>query len=174
MQQKLYDLAEKTLKNWLENNTNDLVMAIALADLYIETEQVQLVVQYYDKLIAQYGELPILLNNAAQSNVVINDLVTAKAYAEKAISAVPNNPAIMDTMAWIYTKSNKLNKALALYRDALAIDSENAELKYHLAVTLHELGRRAEALQYLEQAIYSEQKFAGLSDAKDLLAQLNK
>jgi len=174
MSQKSYELAENTLKNWLENNGNDLVMAIALADLYIETEQVQLAVIYYNKLIVQYGELPILLNNAAQSNVVINDLVTAERYAVKAITAAPNSPAIMDTMAWIHTKNNKLDKALALYRDALAIDSENAELKYHLAVTLHELGRKAEALQYLEQAIYSEQKFSGLSDAKELLVQLNK
>lgn len=174
MRQKAFDLAEVTLKTWLEIHNDDLAMLIALADIYIVTERTKQAAKLYDELIAQFGMLPILLNNAAQANIVLNNLAKAQGYAEKALAAAPNLPAVMDTLAWVYTKLNKLEEALALYREALAIDSESAELQYHLAVTLHKMGRKAEALQYLELSVYSEQEFVELFDAKALLSQLKK
>ena len=172
--QHAYNSADKLLKNWLKENPNDILMAIALADNYVAQSDLSSAVNYYDDLITQHGELPVLLNNAAQLNVTVNNIAQALVYAENAYRKMPNVVAIKDTMAWVYTKNNELDKALPIFREALAIDSENAEIKYHLAVALNLLGRSNEAIRYLQDIIESNQIFSGKNDAEKLLIKLKK
>ena len=120
-------------------------------------------------LLAKYGSLPIVLNNAANVNFLYGEREKAKKYAQKAYDYVNDNTAIMDTLAWIESRMGNHEKALGLFRNALTQDYDNAEIKYHLAVTLKALGREGEAKNYLIEAIDSNQKFSDKEKAKELL-----
>lgn len=170
--QNKFDEATDILSSWHVKSPKNTVMAIALADAYVVKGQVTQAAELYEAQIKLNGNMPILLNNAAIVNITLGRTEKALAYAEAAYSKMPNNVAIMDTMAWAYTKANQPEKALNLFRNALAIESDNAEVKYHLAVNLVMLKRENEAIRYLKEAIESSQGFAEIEQAKQLLAKL--
>ena len=171
-QQKEYNKALSTLDLWIKHAPNDLVAHIAIADTYTEKMQLNKATQYYQQLIKQYGEAPVLLNNLAQLQIRLERYSQAEINAEKAYKRLPNNNAITDTLAWSYSLNNKHQQALPLYRQVLTKDSNNAEIKYHLAYTLIKLERLIEAKSLLEEAINSQQFFTELPQAKKLLNSL--
>ena len=157
------------LQQWISKYPDDLPVEISLADAFFSVGKVQQSIEQYESLLTKYGKLPILLNNAANVYFVKGDKEKAQSYAQQAYDYVNNNVAIMDTLAWIESRMGNHEKALGLFRNALTQDFDNAEIKYHLAVTLKALGRDGEAKNYLIEAIDSEQKFTDKDKAKTLL-----
>ena len=49
-------------------------------------------------------------------------------------------------------KASNFKKAEELYREAVELDSENANAHYHLALTLMRDGKQKKAMQHLEEA----------------------
>ncbi len=158
----------------LKNTPNDLLVSISLADSYRYSQQLQKSFDLYQKMITNYGQLPILLNNIAAVAFALGEKEQAKKYAEQAYSYLKSNVAIIDTLAWIESRLGNHDRALALFRKALAKDYENAEVKYHLAVTLYALERDSEAYDFLLESVTSKQAFAEKSDAQLLLAKKKK
>ncbi len=161
--------AIKPLTTWLSKYPNDMMVAISLADSYKSNEQLQKAADSYEALIAQYGQLPLLLNNIASVHFALGNQQKAKQYAQQAYNYLPDNIAIIDTFAWIQSQLGEYEQALALFRKALVKDFNNAEIKYHLAVTLNGLNRHIEAKKYLIEAVESSDDFAEKKQAKALL-----
>jgi len=159
------------LKHWLANNPNDLLASISLADSYRYSQQLEKSLELYREMLTNYGQVPILLNNIAVVSFALGEKEQAKKYAEQAYGYLKSNVAVIDTLAWIETRLGNHDRALALFRKALAKDYENAEVKYHLAVTLYALSRDGEAYDLLLASVNSEQSFAEKADAKLLLAE---
>ena len=159
----------KPLQNWLKKYPNDMLVAIALADSYKGAEKYQKSADYYQELMQKFGPLPILLNNAASVEFTLGNTAKAKQYAEQAYGYLPDNVAIIDTLAWIKSRLGEHQQAIALFRIALTKDFDNAEVKYHTAVTLNALSRKVEAKKYLIEAVDSEQDFPEKSAAAALL-----
>ena len=157
------------IKSWLKNKPNDLLVQITLADALSGSLQLQESANYYEKLLTKHGQLPILLNNAANVYFSLGNQDKALEYARKSYEYVSDSVAIMDTLAWIESRSGNHDKALGLFRQALTKDYDNAEVKYHIAVTLDALNRRAEAKKYLAEAVDSSQKFPERNEAELLL-----
>ncbi|MEW6993998.1 XrtA/PEP-CTERM system TPR-repeat protein PrsT [Colwelliaceae bacterium MEBiC 14330] len=161
--------AIKPLQNWLQKYPDDMLVAIALADSFKGANKLQQSADDYEQLIAQHGSLPILLNNAASVQFALGNSAKAKQYAEQAYRYLPENVAIIDTLAWIKSRLGQYQQAIALFRIALTKDFDNAEVKYHTAVTLDALLRKVEAKKYLIEAVDSEQNFPEKPDAEALL-----
>ncbi|WP_343817381.1 XrtA/PEP-CTERM system TPR-repeat protein PrsT [Colwellia asteriadis] len=157
------------LKKWLKKYPNDMLAAISLADSYKGNKQLQKSADYYQILLTQYGPLPILLNNAASVEFNLGNTDKAKKYAEQAYSYLPDNLAILDTLAWIKSRMGEHEQAIALFRLGLTKDFDNAEIKYHLAVTLYAQSRKTEAKNYLIEAVESTQTFPEKAAAIALL-----
>jgi putative PEP-CTERM system TPR-repeat lipoprotein len=166
------DKAIAMLLEWHSNEPQNTVISIALADAYVENKDITQAAELYEAQIKLNGQMPVLLNNASIVNISLGDTEKALEYAKAAYKKMPNNVAIMDTMAWAYTKANQPEKALNLFRNALAIESDNAEVKYHLAVNLVMQKRESEAIKYLKEALDSSQAFTEKEQAKQLLAKL--
>lgn len=158
------------LNDWLKKHPNDIAVEISLADSYKESGKLSQSAQLYEQLLTKHGQLPILLNNAANIYFELKQTEKAREYAAQAYSYLKNNVAIIDTHAWIESRVGNHLEALALFRYALTKDYDNAAIKYHLAVTLQKLGRNAEAKKYLIEAINSSQEFDDKDTAKSLLA----
>lgn len=163
-------LAIPYLKQWLKKHPNDLVVEISLADSYKHANKLELAATQYEQLISNHGKMPILLNNAANIYFDLNNHQKAREYAKEAYSYLQDNVAIIDTYAWIESRLGNHKEALALFRYALTKDYDNAEIKYHLAVTLQKLQRVDEAKGYLIEAVDSPQHFSEKAQAKALLS----
>jgi len=164
--------AESTLVSWLSKHPDDVPLSIALADVYRYQNKHEKAASHYQNVIDKFGESPIALNNLANSLVALNRFEEAQNSAIKANNMIPDNVAVMDTLAWIYTLTDQHEKALPLYRQALALDYDNPEVKYHLAVTLVKLGRVQEAIVSLTEATEKEASFKEYEAAKSLLSEL--
>jgi putative PEP-CTERM system TPR-repeat lipoprotein len=172
-QQKHFSKALSLLTDWTNDNPQDITSQIAIADTLVATNQLQRAAEKYQNLIKEFSEMPILLNNAAQVFIKLNQFPQALAYAEKAHNKLPGNVAIMDTLAWSYTLNEQADLALPIFRQVIIKDFNNAEIKYHLAVALYQLNRKGEAKKYLKTAIESENAFPNKSDAIALMKKLS-
>jgi len=157
------------LKKWLIKYPGDLLVAISYADALKGAQQLQASADYYEELLTSHGQLPILLNNAANVYFELNNQEKSLEYARGAYKYLSDNVAIMDTLAWIESRSGNHEEALGLFRKALTKDYDNAEIKYHIAATLDALDRRIEAKKYLMEAINSNQDFSEKKQARKLL-----
>jgi tetratricopeptide (TPR) repeat protein len=87
------------------------------------------------------------------------NLERALALATQARSALPESPAVADTLGWVYYRRGLMEPAAAEFRAGLALADEDvperlrADLHYHLALVLLEQGRTDEALRTVEQAL---------------------
>jgi putative PEP-CTERM system TPR-repeat lipoprotein len=171
-QQKQFTKALDLLTLWVKDNPKDIASQIAIADTLVNTNQLKKAAKKYQELIKSFSEMPILLNNAAQVFIKLNQYTQALDYAEKAHKMLPNNVAIMDTLAWSYTLSEQADLALPIFRQAIVKDFNNAEIKYHLAVALSQLNRNIEAKKYLKAAIENENTFPNKPDAIALMKKL--
>jgi putative PEP-CTERM system TPR-repeat lipoprotein len=172
-QQKQFTKALDLLTRWIKDNPKDIVSQIAIADTLVNKNQLTKAAEKYQELIKSFSEMPILLNNAAQVFIKLNQYTQALEYATKAHKMSPNNVAIMDTLAWSYTLNEQADLGLPIFRQAIVKDFNNAEIKYHLAVALSQLNRNIEAKKYLKAAIENENNFPNKPDAIALMKKLS-
>jgi putative PEP-CTERM system TPR-repeat lipoprotein len=170
-QQQKYVKAQVLIQKWLIDNPKDIFAEIALAESYVYQDKLTESLDFYHILIEKYQRMPILLNNAANIALRLGNISLADNFASEAYEKAPQEPSIIDTLAWIKSLQAERKEAITLFRQALLLDFDNAEVKYHLAVTLKEEDRDREAYKLLTEAVKAEQDFTDKSKAKQLLAK---
>ncbi|WP_426369141.1 XrtA/PEP-CTERM system TPR-repeat protein PrsT [Pseudocolwellia sp. HL-MZ7] len=168
--QQNFDNISTLLDEWLVNNPDDQMAVVLLGENYRDKGEKAKAAKYYQQLVTQYPTNAILLNNAALTSLAIGELDKANGYAETAYEIAKTNVHIIDTKAWLAFHNEQYKQALDLLRQANTLDYEDAEIKYHLALTLDKLGKRAEAKIYLENTVNSKQPFRDKELARTLLA----
>lgn len=168
------DQAESILVNWLSENSQDRVAQNALAEFYLSKGRYADAVRLYQTMVEQPNVAPAFYNNLSYALYKQGQLDEAISYARKAYALVPNAPLINDTLGWLLVENNTPAEALPFLREAVTRASANPEIRYHLAVALHALGRNKEALAELRTAIKSATPFEGHEQALTLLEQLEQ
>lgn len=163
--------AQATLSNWLVKNPHDLTVKNALAEFYLSTANVKAAADIYRELIATTPS-PALYNNLAFALYKLGELNEAINYARKAYKQAPDDPLVNDTLGWLLAENKLPSEGLPFLREAVTRSSDKPEIRYHLAVVLHQLGRNKEALGELKIAIASKLNFEGYTEAVDLLKKL--
>ena len=141
-----------------------------LADHFVNIGDYDSALPHYE-LLQQHEELPnyvFIINNLA--NIYVErDLVKAEAFARKAVSINSELAAVLDTVGWIETLKGNHKAALDLLRRAYAKSSDDPSIRYHLAYTLHKLGRTDEAKKELQLALQAGDEFVERDKAQTLL-----
>jgi tetratricopeptide (TPR) repeat protein len=117
-----------------------------------------------DGMVAAKHDLARLLASEEE------DLDRALGLVEDAQRAVPDDPAIADTVGFIYLLQGRNEVALQQFRMALdlsrALDIAPPAVHYHLGLALAALGRSTEAASAFEQALEIDPGFQGADDAR--------
>ena len=159
------------LSSWLEKMPDDLIVSIALAETYRDMGQNEFAVNFYLALLNRFPNNPILFNNIALAYLSVKNINKASELASKAYDLLPRNATVVDTKAWIEISRENYQQALELLRIAYTLEHSNAEVNYHLAIALENLGRRKEAFSYLQTAVLSKKHFPDKQAAILLLNQ---
>lgn len=162
------------LANWIAENPNDLSITLALGEAYRDSGELDLAAEFYSKHINNNPNNIQLLNNAAMIFAELQSFETASNLAERAYTLAPKNVNILDTKAWVLYLSGDYKSALSLLRQAHTLDYDNAEVKYHLALTLDKLNRRQEALRFLQESVMINSEYSGKDKALVLLKSWQK
>jgi predicted Zn-dependent protease len=81
-------------------------------------------------------------------------------------------PNMIDTAAWVYFRQGKYEKARDLLTAAEGTAKESPVISFHLGMIYHRLGKDDEAREYLQNALESEEAFAGRKEAEATLKGL--
>lgn len=101
-------------------------------------------IEQYRKLVQLDGRNVVALNNLAYLLANhSNQPDEALKYAQQAAEISPNNPAIEDTLGWVYFQKGLYGTALPYLESAAGRSDATARRKYHLAMAYLKSGERA-------------------------------
>ena len=81
-------------------------------------------------------------------------------------------PGVLDTLGFVHYKRGEYAQAEPLLREASELSTKDVVIQYHLGLTYHRLGRKAEAETWLRRSLQAGGKFAGADEARQLLKEL--
>jgi putative PEP-CTERM system TPR-repeat lipoprotein len=159
--------AESVAAEWQRGNANDLVFLSHLASLALFEGRLEQSEQIYQRILARVANDPMALNNLAWIQVQRKD-PQAVATAERAVSAAPDSPAALDTLAAALAQTGNRAKALETQRRAVKLAPDAPLLQLHLAQMLIEADQRTEAKTILERL----RRLGGRFDKQDEVGRL--
>ncbi len=165
------DNALVPLEQWLKANPEDVSVRLMLAMGYQRADKFKSGIEHYLIVLKYQHENVAALNNVAWLYQQENDK-RALEYAKKVNALAPGNPAVMDTVGWIYVESGKVNEGLILLQEARAKAPHIPEISYHLAIALEKAGRTEEAGKELNRLLRDFKAFEGRGEAEALLQRL--
>ncbi|MGZ8185041.1 MAG: XrtA/PEP-CTERM system TPR-repeat protein PrsT [Methylobacter sp.] len=158
------------LEQWVKAHPQDRSPMQALAEEYLQAGRLDKAQKYYEQLLGDNKNQPLILNNLAYIYFSKGN-PKALDYAEQAQQLAPEQPSVSDTLGWILVNNNKLDRGLEYLRNAHSRSSQDPEIRYHIAVALYKLNRTEEAKAELEQALQGNHAFNGIEEARALLKQ---
>jgi tetratricopeptide (TPR) repeat protein len=85
----------------------------------------------------------------------------------------PHQPAVIDTLGWIYYHKGDYQQALQLYRQIeKLVKEDNPLFNYHMAMTLIKTDQVEEARALLKDALKEKKPFLGRARAEKTLESL--
>lgn len=161
------------MESWAKDNPRDSIALRALGEAYLRDGRYGAARTTYESALKQHGDDAHVLNNLAHILLRQGDKA-AVAYAEKAHRLAPDDPAVNDTLGWLYVQHGQTDKGIKHLRDARLRNPVSGDIRYHLAHALERIGRRDEARQELERALQDNATFESAPEARKLLQAIGR
>jgi tetratricopeptide (TPR) repeat protein len=174
LQQKSVDRALAQYSQATQANPNDAGIWTLFGILNEATGKQDVARNAYERALQLQPDAGPAANNLAWIYAQEGkDLDRALDLARRAKLALPDSPAVSDTLGWIYYKRKLFDSALPLIQEALKNSPENANYYYHLAAVLQGQGKKDQAKTALTKALKLNAALRNEADVKQLLTELN-
>ncbi|MFW5816616.1 MAG: tetratricopeptide repeat protein [Wenzhouxiangella sp.] len=164
------DQALNLLSEALREAPNSIGLLYGRAMTAVATDQLELAEQDLRRIIRIDGENAMALNALGYT---LTDRTSRhnEAYRliRRALELAPDEPAILDSMGWVYFRLGRPESALPYLQRALAGD-DNPEIAAHLAEVLWHLDQPERAGEVLREAIL---RHPGNDDLADVISRLD-
>lgn len=163
--------AEKFSATWQKNNPKDASFLLYLGDAAVAHNDYSTAERKYAAVVLLQPDSAIAYNNLAWVSGKLKR-EGAIAYAEKALSLAPHQPAFMDTLAVLLSDKGQYAKALELQNKALALQPANTLYKLNLAKIHIKGGEKELARKELDALSKLGDKFPAQPEVSSLLKSL--
>ena len=169
------DQAIATAQQDLSDNARNPDLYVLLGRFYESKSDWKQAEAAYSNALNLSPQHPQASNNLARLILQTGgNLDVALALAQTARRAMPDSPAIADTLAWIDYQKGAYQSAIGLLQEALSLQDkvrapDSPEIHYHLGMAYAKNGQTALARKQLERALKLN---PNASDARKELAQL--
>jgi putative PEP-CTERM system TPR-repeat lipoprotein len=163
--------ADARAGEWLRQHPGDIPTRLYYASSKLVKNDPKAAIPHYETVLKYEPDNLAALNDLAWSHQRLGQR-QALGYAQRAYQLAPDNPAIIDTLGWIYLEQGELARALPLLQMASALAPQAPEIHYHYGMLLARSGDKRGARRELEKALAAGPGFARRDDAKALLATL--
>ena len=164
------------LKASIRTNPKDGTGYLTLAMIYEQDRDIQSAMQVYEDALKHNPDFWFASNNLAYliSEATTDPGALKRAYqlAERAIALRPDEPAVLDTLAWVSYQQKDYNRAVGFMEQALERAPDAAILNFHMGMILTKLDRHEEARERLEKALSGGEDFMGRDIAEKTLKEL--
>jgi tetratricopeptide (TPR) repeat protein len=138
----------------VDKNPKDLMAWLGIAVIQTQLKDYQAAKVAYEKMLAINPNYAPALNNLAELYADrLPQLDKALELAQKANQLVPQNPALTDTLGWVFYKRGEYAKALGLFYENSLQPNPAAEMYYHLGLAYYATGKDNQARAALQQAL---------------------
>ena len=163
--------ADAFLADWIKGHPKDVTVRLFDADMALRTREYGRAIQNYRVALEAQPNDPLLLNNLAWALWQQKD-PQALAFAQKANSIAPGNPAISDTLGWMLVEQGQSRQGLELLEKASAAAPEQRDIALHLAKAQIKEGKKDAARTTLQGLVKAAPDSLEGKESKDLIAKL--
>ncbi|MCW0200928.1 MAG: PEP-CTERM system TPR-repeat protein PrsT [Rhodanobacter thiooxydans] len=163
--------AKSLVDAWQKEKPDDNIVPAYLAEYAMTQKRFDEANERYKALLKRVPNDPVVLNNLAWLAAQRDDS-KALDYAEKAYTAAPNSPAVLDTYGVILFDSGDAERGLKMMRQAVAAAPNAHELRFNLAQRLAKAGMKADARKELEPLVALGSDYARAADVAELMKNL--
>lgn len=161
---KQFDAAYTLLQSGVQRFPKDVGMAYDLAMLAEKLNKLPEMEQLLRRVIAEQPDYHHAYNALGYSLADRNlRLTEARQLITKALEFAPNDPFIVDSLAWVEFRSGNLSEARRLLEQAYA-NRQDAEIAAHLGEVLWAMGLREQATTLWRKALEDNQESDTLRD----------
>jgi tetratricopeptide (TPR) repeat protein len=171
--QKKFPEAEEKLKAAVEKDDRNVSARTMLGVVLQSQGKIEDANRHYRRVLEIDPKNALAANNLA-SNLADRggNLDEAIRLAQIAQVATPENPAIWDTLGWLYYKKGLFESAIPLLSEAARKLDKNAVVRYHHGMALAKTGKKKEAVRELNAALSLDPNFAEAGEARKVLENL--
>ena len=127
----------------------------------------------YEQVLKLDPDNPIALNNLAFLKADDGtDLDTALTMAQRAKQKAPTNPAVSDTLGWVYIKKGLSDNAVGIFRDLVTRVPANPTFHYHLGMALYQKGDKPGSKKELDTALKDNPSKEEQGKIRELMAKI--
>jgi len=148
----------RLLSEWNKAHPDDVGVAMLLASHYQTNQENKPAIKLYSHIVSLDPINIVALNNLAWLLHLEQDKKSLE-FAERAYKLLPKNPAVVDTYGWLLVNHGDVSRGLVLLQEAAIQAPQLHEIRYHVAVAMHKLGRSGEAKKELESILQGDNKF---------------
>ena len=163
--------AAKFAADRLSKHPKQSLFRVHLAEAALSRGEWATAAEHYKVLLETNRDNAGWLNNLAIAANALND-PQALAYAEKAATLAPNDPAVMDTLGFMLAEKGDTARAIDLLRKATEAAPQASVIRLNLAKAYLKSGQKSAAKTELETLAKLGPKFAGHSEVETLLKTL--
>ena len=159
--------AQKFSDVWVKDHPNDITFMMYLADGAIAGKQFGVAERNYQAIIKLQPANAVAYNNLAWVTSKLGK-DGAIAYAEKALTLAPNQPAFMDTLAGLLSENGEHAKAIELQKKVVGMQPDAPLFKLNLAKIQMKAGDKAAAKTTLDEVAKLGDQFGGQAEVESL------
>ncbi len=138
----------------LRTDPQSLRASILLANSYMKIADTGEAMAVYEESLKLHPDCPEILNNLAYLYIEREGRMDeALDLSLRARELDPGNPAILDTLGWIYYKNGNYKKGVALLERSDRIRPSNPDTLYHLGMAYYRAGNMESAQDALKKAL---------------------
>jgi tetratricopeptide (TPR) repeat protein len=167
------DAAVAELDKIVARNPRDVAAATMAAIIVESQKKVAEAKERYTAILARDPRAALAANNLAwlyaQEGSKLDE---ALQLAQTAVSVRPDDPALLDTLGWVYYKKGLYPQAVTALSDAVAKAPASAAFRYHLGLAHAKAGEWGRAREALQAALQSAPASEYAAEARRVLAQL--
>lgn len=156
---------------WLQAHPRDTLFLFYLGDVALAQRDLAGAEARYQAVLKISPEHALSLNNIAWL-MLQQQRPGALALAERAVQAMPDRPALLDTLAQAYASENMFDQAVTTQRRALQIQPDDPMLRLNLARYLMQAGDKRQAKAELNRLETLGERFAGQGEVAALAKRL--
>lgn len=164
--------AEKFALAWEKDNPKDAAFLFHRADTALAQRELAQAETRYRAVIELQPGNALALNNLAWLLMQQNK-PGALELVEKAVTLLPNQPALLDTLAMALAAEKRMPQAVDAQKRALALAPEDANLRFNLAKLLVQNGDKSQARIELQMLEKLGNKFPEQQKVGELLKSVN-
>ena len=172
------DQAIATDESALKLNPRQLSFDILLGDLYVARSEWKRAEDAYQAALALSPQNPIASNDLAR--VMLDgggNVDVALSLVQTARRQLPNSPAVVDTLGWIYYHQGMYQLAVTCLQEALTLEQkdqlpDNPDIQYHLGMTYEKAKQPVLAKEHFEDALKADPNYRSASEIRAELARL--